>query len=145
MQNQHIIYRSPGIKNASNYSENINFEYMSKYNAFIPKAPAFRIVSGRKVQQIVNRLNTPKTPPSRQRGVEKTSSVPLVMNSRFSILRLNQPTVASYIRFRLHGGKDRMQHFPEIRDACDRYIRHPPQGHIPSMYKNWLAVEGIKI
>jgi hypothetical protein len=53
--------------------ENINFEYMSKYNAFIPKAPAFRIVSGRKVQQIVNRLNTPKTPSSRQRGPLLTS------------------------------------------------------------------------
>lgn len=145
MQNQHIIHRSPGIKNASNYSQNVNFEYMSKYNAFIPKAPAFRIVSGRKVQQIVNRLNTPKTASSRQREVEKTSSVPLVINSRFSILRLNQPTVASYIRFRLHGGKYRKQQFPDIRDACDRYTRHPPQGHIPSKYKNWLALEGIKV
>lgn len=145
MKNQHIIYRSPGIKNVSNYSENINFEYMSKYNAFIPKAPAFRIVSGRKVQQIVNRLNTPKTPSSRQREVKKISSVPLLLNSRFSILRLNQPTVASYIRFRLHGGKDRMEQFPDIKDACDRYNRHPPEGHIPSMYKNWLAVEGVKV
>jgi hypothetical protein len=71
----------------------------------------------------------------------ETSSIEIQQNS---VERLNQPTVASYIRLKMSAGKKKPLHVSEISNACDRLHLQPSQRYFPSAYKNWLHVNEAK-
>ncbi|CAG2247904.1 unnamed protein product [Mytilus edulis] len=149
MRNQKIIYRGPGLAPLSKNVNIVNYEYFPEYMTYIPKAPAFRAASGDKINEMVERLSTPSSAASRESGSTRERSTdkrdivqPSLVDCRLNILRLNQPTVSSYIRFQMRSRKDRLISVEDIRNSCDKYNRHPPQGYVQARYRNWLTVEG---
>ncbi|CAG2246189.1 unnamed protein product [Mytilus edulis] len=66
-------------------------------------------------------------------------------DTRLRILTLNQPTVSSYIRFRMRANEDKKMDVKDIKDACDRHHKHDSIPFLPAKYKNWLAIEGIHV
>ncbi|CAC5402260.1 unnamed protein product [Mytilus coruscus] len=152
MRNQRIIYRGPGFLPLSKNVNIVNYDYFPEYMTHIPKAPAFRTASGEKINEIVERLSTPSSTASRERYINIEPSAdkrdivqPSPVDCRLKVLRLNQPTVASYIRFQMRSRKDRLINVEDIRNSCDKYNRHPPQGYVQARYRNWLIVEGHKL
>ncbi|CAC5402267.1 unnamed protein product [Mytilus coruscus] len=73
------------------------------------------------------------------------TSIRTASDTRLRILTLNQPTVSSYIRFRMSARKDKKMDFKDIKDACDRHQRHVSIPYLQAKYRNWLTVEGINL
>lgn len=153
MESQRKISRNNKYVSVSTNSDRITYEYFPEYKAYIPKAPAFRIVSARKAREISDRLSMSRQRtfsfPTKEEEKEpeenslrrETSSIEIQQNS---VERLNQPTVASYIRLKMSAGKKKPLHVSEITNACDRLHLQPSQRYFPSAYKNWLHVNEAK-
>lgn len=126
----------------------LNLEYVREFKIKIPKAPAFRTLQKREVTEIVQRLSSPAIAIKRtckMSGFERSKTFSFSEDEKFSTLRINQPTVSSYIRFQLRPGRENGIKLENIQTACDKYIRHPPQGYIQAKYRNWFVVEGHKL
>lgn len=126
----------------------ITYEYVPEYKAYIPKAPAFKTVSGSKATEISKRLYTPRmrTPKlETESEIKSLHPEPSSYESQnCSVDRLSQPTVASKIRLRMRSANQRKLKVTEITNACDRLNLPPSQRYFPMAYKNWLNVDGTK-
>ena len=112
-------------------------EYDWKYKTALPRAPAFRIVSARKIRQIVERVTTPSTISARPR----TSRPELQFSRQLSCIevkelnsRLSQQTMSSKLRSELKSGT----RLPTNLDlSCDRCRRPPSVRFFPECYKSF--------
>ena len=121
---------------------NRNKEYIPEYKIFIQKAPAFQTKFKYEINKIVERLNMSKARPNRDQEQQGTKRPPTARTKQFSALSLNQPTVSSYIRFLMSTRKAEIFTAESIKNACVKDKRHPPQGQLPSKFRNWLIMEG---
>lgn len=67
----------------------------------------------------------------------KQQSTALRSNEEFRILKLTQPTVTSFIRYKMRA--KRRFSVDDIRFACARHSHQ--DNNIPTWYKNWLLME----
>ncbi|CAC5402259.1 unnamed protein product [Mytilus coruscus] len=148
VDNQRKSARKPVYVDVKTNSNFITYEYVPEYKAYIPKAPAFRTVSGSKATEISKRLYTPRMRTPIQETESEVKSLhpePSSYESQnCSVERLSQPTVASYIRLRMRSANERKMKVTEISKACDRLNLPPSQRYFPMAYKNWLNVNGTK-
>lgn len=124
---------------------NRNYEYIPEYKTFIQKAPAFQTKSKHAINKIVERLNTPKAMPNKDKEQQGTKRPPTARPKTFSALSLNQPTVSSYIRFLMSARKAQEFTAESIKNACEKDKRHPAKGHLPAKFRNWFIVEGKRL
>lgn len=171
--NRRKISRKPNYVHVVSKSERISYEYNPEYKSYLPKAPAFRTVSSSQAKEIVERLSQPRPRTafekeedlpdskyiSRHKHRPRTAfeqeenymdsksthtEVSSLEIQRLSVQKLNQPTVASYIRVRMSGEKGNKLQVKDIANACDRLHLPPSQRYFPMAYKNWLYVDSPK-
>lgn len=142
LRHKRKIRRNVEHEQKKNNREFIRYEYSSKYSALIPKAPAFRTVSNQKLKEIVNRLSAPRTLARREESELKHNRTE--KDESLRLLRINQPTVASYIRHEMRAGKDRKLHVGDINSACYKHNQQTLQNKLTAKFKNWINLAESK-
>lgn len=142
LKHKRKIRRTVEHEQKKNKREFVRYEYKSKYSAVIPKAPAFTTVSSQKVKEIVNRLSAPRKLTRREESEPKHNRKG--KDESLTILRINQPTVASYIRHEMRAGKDRKLHVGEISSACYKHNQQTLQNKLTAKFKNWINLAESK-
>lgn len=146
---QRTVSRKPEYVNVTSNNQLVTYEYVPEYKTYIPKAPAFRTVTGNKADEISERLYNPTVRTKRSRSEVPPAKLihrdPTTFEDQnSSVDRLIKPTVASFIRLRMRSGKERKIEVKDITNACERLNLPPSQRYFPASYKNWLNSEGSK-
>lgn len=142
LKHKRKIRRTVEHEHKKNKREFVRYQYRSKYSAIIPKAPAFRTVSSQKVKEIVARLSAPRKLAKRDESDLK--HIKTEKDESLRILRINQPTVNSYIRHEMRAGKDRKLHVGDINGACYKHNQRTLQNKLTAKFKNWINLAESK-
>lgn len=146
--NQRKVSRNPEYLDVTSNKQLITYEYVPEYKTYIPKAPAFRTVTGNRASEITERLNNPSSRVKRARSEPPPKYIHKdptnIEDQNSSVERLAQPTVSSFIRLRMRSGKERKVEVKDIANACERLYLPPSQRYYPNSYKNWFNANGSK-
>ncbi|XP_060069795.1 uncharacterized protein LOC132549836 [Ylistrum balloti] len=136
---------------AASRRRNQDMEYNHEYQVYMPRAPAFDVMSKESIAKMVDRMHRPKTShdfTDDTKSEHATSG--LSLNRSMTSLsateikncseRLaNQQTVSTEVRRCLTGCIRTRSATPDIRSSCPRMTKSISQRYYPRAYKHWYA------
>ncbi|XP_060070052.1 uncharacterized protein LOC132550061 [Ylistrum balloti] len=127
----------------------VGFEYNLEYRVYVPRAPAFDILSKKYINKMVNRMSKPTKRKSladdalpRHLAPEFTLNRSVTSFSSADIKRCserlaNQQTVATEVRNCLTKCTKSKSEPPDMKLSCPRMTMSISQRYYPRAYKNW--------
>ncbi|XP_033731460.1 uncharacterized protein LOC117321086 [Pecten maximus] len=143
---------SPYVHACTTTSQRRNraLEYNYEHRLYVPRAPAFEVLSKERINDMVNRMHRPKTSHAYSDDARSEYDSDSTLNRHVTSLsaadikscseRLaNQQTVATKVRKCLTGSIRSKSATPDIRSSCPRMTMSISQRYYPRAYKRWYA------